>query len=68
MADRPTEPTPTAAAACCSRCGRTLGVVSPGRYWLRHAGRTVLIEGLTEAQRITVWCDRCGKEQALAAA
>lgn len=68
MADRPQDPIQDAIAFRCQRCRRVvLGLVSPGRYWLRHAGRTVLIEGLTDEQRIRVWCERCGKENVIAA-
>lgn len=52
-------------AVKCQRCNHMLGIVAPGAYWSRHAARTLLIEGLTEAQRIRVWCESCNKENAV---
>ncbi len=43
----------------CHRCAKILGVLAPGRFWLRLHGRTVLYEG---GGRVTVWCERCGAE------
>jgi ribosomal protein S27E len=68
MTERPSEPQAHTATVRCQRCNRTLGLVAPGRYWLRHAGRTLLIEGLTDVQRIRVWCEGCNKENVVEAA
>jgi len=65
MTDRPTTPTPIGQPVKCQRCNHMLGIVAPGAYWSRHAGRTLLIEGLTEAQRIRVWCESRSKENAV---
>lgn len=47
----------------CRRCSnpRPLGLVAPGRYWTRHHGRTVLVQG----GRVKVWCERCQKQHDL---
>lgn len=58
----PTPPTATGEtqALYCRRCGnpRPLGIVSPGRYWMRNNGRTVLVEGGI----VKIWCEKCGGE------
>lgn len=51
----------------CARCRHKLGVAVGGRYSLRHAGRTLVVEGLTASQSIRIWCEKCGKEQAITA-
>lgn len=57
-----------AGTARCSRCRQTLAMLSDsGHLWIKHQGLTVLVEGITAAQRVRVWCHRCSKEQAIAA-
>lgn len=63
MTERPTDPIPVGQPIRCARCNHMLGIVSPGSYWSRHAGRTVLIEGLTALQVLRVWCELCKKER-----
>ncbi len=64
---RPTTPQPAVsgdtAPFFCRRCDnpRPLGIVSPGRYWMRNNGRTVLVEG----GMVKVWCEKCGGEHDL---
>jgi len=48
-------------AVHCPRCRKLLGIRAPGRFWSRHAGRMILLEG----QRVTIWCERCAKETSL---
>lgn len=47
----------------CQRCDLVvpLGIVAPGRYYLRHARRTMLAQGGT----VTVWCPQCSAEYTL---
>lgn len=44
----------------CRRCGnpRPLGMVSPGRFWSRQGGRTIIAEG----GKVRVWCEKCSAE------
>lgn len=45
----------------CRRCAKTLGMLAPGRFWLRLHGRTVIVEGGT----VRVFCERCHAEHSI---
>ncbi len=66
---RPTTPQPAVSgeAVRCARCGQILCLYQDGALWLRHRGLTLLIEGLTPAQRARIWCPNCWKETEIAA-
>ncbi len=67
MTQRAAPPTPPTQddtrALYCRRCGNTrpLGLLSPGVFWSRLNGRTVLVEGGT----VSVWCEKCSKQHDL---
>lgn len=58
-----TQPGAETRAIYCQRCdnARPLGIISPGRYWTRTNGRTVLVEG----GRVTVTCEKCQKSHTI---
>lgn len=60
-------PTPIGESVRCTRCGQILCLYQDGALWVRHRGLTLLIEGLTSAQRARAWCAKCTKENEIAA-